>query len=278
MFHPSRTARAEVDYFQDEKLFPEFHTSLDDLPDYIRNKYEFPLKSREQHLKDLKDPSTELDLLIIGGGCNGAAVALEASSRGLKCAVVDAYDFASGTSSRSTKLAHGGIRYLEQIFKREGNPSESYELLKEALNERNYFLMSAPFMNKPVKIIIPSNNALVSYFYHFPGAFLYHTIYVWKLLTSTIDPGDGVPGSSIMTNRTLRKTFPDLKSLHSMSASCFHEVSMRDSRQNILTLLTAAVDSYNRGHKGALLANYVEVKQLTKDEKGNLNGAVLHDK
>ena len=52
-------------------------------------------------------------MLIIGGGANGAGVALDASSRGLKCAVIDKYDFASGTSSRSTKMAHGGIRYFE---------------------------------------------------------------------------------------------------------------------------------------------------------------------
>ena len=229
-FKGSKTAHADMDHYVDENLLPEFKTSVSDLPDHLRNKYEFPLRSRADHLKELKDPKTELDLLIIGGGCNGAAVALEASSRGLKCAVVDAFDFASGSSSRSTKLAHGGIRYLEQIFKREGNASESYELLKEALNERNYFLMSAPFMNKPVKIIIPSSSALVSYFYHFPGALLYHGIYTWKLMSSEIDPGEGVPGASIMTNRKLRKAFPELKALHNMSASFFHEVSMRDSR------------------------------------------------
>jgi glycerol-3-phosphate dehydrogenase len=71
------------------------------------------LKSRDDHIKELTDPKTEYDLLIIGGGANGAGVALDASSRGLKCAVVDAYDFASGTSSKSTKMAHGGIRYFE---------------------------------------------------------------------------------------------------------------------------------------------------------------------
>jgi len=63
----------------------------------------------------MQDPKTEYDLLIVGGGANGCGVALDAASRGLKCAVVDQYDFASGTSSRSTKLAHGGIRYFEQM-------------------------------------------------------------------------------------------------------------------------------------------------------------------
>jgi glycerol-3-phosphate dehydrogenase len=64
-------------------------------------------------MKDLMNPQSQYDLLIIGGGANGSGVALEAASRGLKCAVIDAYDFASGTSSRSTKMAHGGVRYFE---------------------------------------------------------------------------------------------------------------------------------------------------------------------
>jgi glycerol-3-phosphate dehydrogenase len=86
--------------------------------------------------------------LIIGGGANGAGVALDASSRGLKCAVIDSYDFASGTSSKSTKMAHGGIRYFEQMMKLDGDPFENYGLLKETLHERNYFLFAAPYQNK----------------------------------------------------------------------------------------------------------------------------------
>lgn len=77
----------------------------------------------------------EFDVLIVGGGCNGAGVALDASLRGLKVALIDAEDFGGLTSSRSTKLAHGGLRYLEQIFKRDGDLAENYELLCEALAE-----------------------------------------------------------------------------------------------------------------------------------------------
>jgi glycerol-3-phosphate dehydrogenase len=74
-------------------------------------KFDFTLKTRDEHLKALVE--NQFDLLIIGGGANGSGVALDAASRGLKCAVVDAFDFASGTSSRSTKMAHGGVRYFE---------------------------------------------------------------------------------------------------------------------------------------------------------------------
>ena len=94
-------------------LSQEFNPrSLDGLAKDIRVKYEFEMKTREQHVKHLKDPAIEFDVLIIGGGANGAGVVLDAASRGLKCAVVDSFDFAAGTSSKSTKMAHGGIRYF----------------------------------------------------------------------------------------------------------------------------------------------------------------------
>jgi len=66
--------------------------------------------------------TSDFDILIIGGGASGTGVALDAASRGLKCAVIDKYDFASGTSSKSTKLAHGGIRYFEQMMFLQGDP------------------------------------------------------------------------------------------------------------------------------------------------------------
>ncbi len=74
-------------------------------------KFRFELKSRQDHIKKLKS-GEKFDILIIGGGANGAGVVLDAASRGLNCAIIDSYDFASGTSSKSTKMAHGGIRYF----------------------------------------------------------------------------------------------------------------------------------------------------------------------
>ena len=86
--------------------------ALDGLPRSKQIKYNFEMKTRDEHLKRLKDGKTEFDLLIVGGGANGTGVVLDAASRGLNCAVIDSYDFASGTSSKSTKMAHGGIRYF----------------------------------------------------------------------------------------------------------------------------------------------------------------------
>ena len=115
--HPMPTM---YDYTQpsmvEDMMRQEFTGDLKDVPFERKVKIEFKLKTRDEHIKELTDPNVEYDLLIVGSGASGAGVALEAVSRGLKCAVIDKNDFASGTSSRSTKLAHGGVRYFEQMM------------------------------------------------------------------------------------------------------------------------------------------------------------------
>src|SRR5947208_7101422 len=86
------------------------------------------------------------DVLVIGGGVTGAGVALDAAARGYKVALVEKADFASGTSSKSTKLIHGGIRYL---------PEFDFALVREALIERGLLLQNAPFLVKPVGFVLP---------------------------------------------------------------------------------------------------------------------------
>jgi len=109
----SAEAQAPRDNLVEQILSTEFDPkSLDSLPKSKQVKYNFEMKTRDEHLKRLKDGKAEFDLLIVGGGANGTGVVLDAASRGLDCAVVDSYDFAAGTSSKSTKMAHGGIRYF----------------------------------------------------------------------------------------------------------------------------------------------------------------------
>ena len=90
--------------------------------------------------------SEQFDVLVIGGGVTGAGVALDAVARGYKVALVEKADFASGTSSKSTKLVHGGIRYL---------PNFDFALVREALVERGLLLQNAPFLVKPVGFVLP---------------------------------------------------------------------------------------------------------------------------
>ncbi|MGW2200336.1 FAD-dependent oxidoreductase, partial [Streptosporangium sp. NPDC001682] len=89
----------------------------------------------------------ELDVVVIGGGVVGAGVALDAATRGLSVGLLEARDFASGTSSRSSKLIHGGLRYLEQL---------NFELVREALQERALLLQRiAPHLVRPVPFLFP---------------------------------------------------------------------------------------------------------------------------
>ena len=95
----------------------------------------------------------EYDLLVIGGGATGSGIALDAATRGLKVALVERNDFGSGTSSKSTKLVHGGVRYLEKaVWELDYN---QYKLVKEALRERKYFLHTAPHLSNWLPIMLP---------------------------------------------------------------------------------------------------------------------------
>jgi glycerol-3-phosphate dehydrogenase len=102
---------------------------------------------RNLAIQAISDRSTVWDCLVIGGGATGLGTAVEAASRGLRTLLVEKTDFAKGTSSRATKLAHGGVRYLEQ-----GNIS----LVREALHERGLMLKNAPHLAHPLKFVIPA--------------------------------------------------------------------------------------------------------------------------
>ena len=110
-----------------------------------------PLLSREDQLKNLK--TEEFDVLVIGGGATGSGCALDAATRGLKTAMVEADDFSAGTSSRSTKLIHGGLRYLQKAIMK--LDYEQYKMVKEALHERGNLLDIAPHLSFPLPIMLP---------------------------------------------------------------------------------------------------------------------------
>ena len=105
-----------------------------------------PLPTKRQELLARLAVNPRYDLAVVGGGATGLGVALDAASRGLKVVLVEAQDFAKGTSSRSTKLVHGGVRYLAQ-----GNIS----LVREALRERTTVLHSAPHIAQPLAFVMP---------------------------------------------------------------------------------------------------------------------------
>ena len=110
-----------------------------------------PLAPRSDMLNSLK--TEEFDVLVIGGGATGAGCALDAATRGLKTACVELDDFASGTSSRSTKLIHGGVRYLQKAIL--SADYEQYKMVKEALHERANLLDIAPHLSFPLPTMLP---------------------------------------------------------------------------------------------------------------------------
>src|SRR5215510_6648852 len=105
---------------------------------------EFSWRTRRESINKLADQI--FDLLVIGGGITGAGIALDAAARGLRAALVEKRDFAAGTSSRSTKLIHGGLRYVEHF---------EFGLVREGLHERALLLRNAPHLAEPFPFLIP---------------------------------------------------------------------------------------------------------------------------
>lgn len=125
---------------------------------------------RQQVVTSLR--KDHFDLLVIGGGVNGAGIALDAASRGLTVALVESNDFASGTSSRSSKLIHGGLRYLEQY---------DFKLVREALQERELMITTiAPHLVRPVSFLYPLQEKLKERTYVGAGMALYDALRGFK--------------------------------------------------------------------------------------------------
>lgn len=209
---------------------------------------------RELAIKSLQnDP---FDLLVIGGGATGTGVALEAASRGLRTALVERGDFSSGTSSRSTKLIHGGVRYLETAVKKLDRGQ--YKLVKEALHERATLLRIAPHLVKPLALVTPLYRWIEAPYY-MAGLKLYD----W------IAGRSGLQKSHLLSSQEALERFPMLKKEGLRGGVVYYDGQFNDSRMNLAIAMTAS-------EKGAAIANHVSVTHLTKQE-GKLRGAGVLD-
>ncbi|KEY64427.1 hypothetical protein S7711_05246 [Stachybotrys chartarum IBT 7711] len=223
---------------------------------------QFPqVKDRMQQLADLRrsaDPGeTEYDMLIVGGGATGAGVALDAATRGLKVAMVERDDFSSGTSSKSTKLVHGGVRYLEKaVWNLDWN---QYQLVREALKERKYFLQTAPHLSMWLPIMLPIDSWLKAPYY-WAGTKCY----------DILAGSEGIESSYFLTRSKALEVFPMLKPTDLVGALVYYDGAHNDSRMNVSIAMTAAL-------YGATVANHAEVTGLLKDERGRLCGARVKD-
>lgn len=214
---------------------------------------------REEHLRSLE--KDVFDLIVIGGGCVGAGVALDATTRGLKVALVERDDFAAGTSGRSTKLIHGGVRYLENAFF--NLDIGQYNLVKEALSERAHMLNACPYNARALPIMIPLEKWWqVPYFW--AGTKVYDFLAGSKLT---------VPPSSFIGKHQARYAFPMLREHNIYGAIVYYDGQMNDTRYNLLVSLTAA-------QAGATILNHCNVEDFLVTEKGEeryIRGVVVKD-
>ena len=185
----------------------------------------------------------ELDILVVGGGIVGAGSALDAVTRGLSTGILEARDWASGTSSRSSKLVHGGIRYLEQL---------DFRLVREALIERGLLLQRiAPHLVKPVKFLYPLNRPVFERLYIGAGMLLY------DLFSYTGGRPPGVPHHRHLSKRQVQKSIPSLRNNAFVGGLTYYDAQVDDARYVASLVRTAS--SY-----GAHAASRVRVEGFLK--------------
>ncbi len=168
----------------------------------------------------------EVDVLVVGGGVVGAGVALDAATRGLSVALVEARDWASGTSSRSSKLIHGGLRYLEML---------DFRLVREALRERGLLLQRlAPHLVHPIPFVYPLKGRVWERPYVTAGLTLYDAM-------AGLAPGSrGVPMHEQLTRRQALREVPALRKDALVGAVRYHDAGVDDARHTMTLVRTAA--------------------------------------
>ncbi len=206
-----------------------------------------------QRLAALKSLAGEdFDLLIIGGGVTGVGAALDAASRGLKVALVESQDFASGTSSRSSKLIHGGLRYLEQY---------DFKLVREALHERELMVSSlAPHLVKPVGFLYPLHEKYRERTYVGAGLALYDVLRGFQR---------ALPWHKHLSEKKIAEIAPSLRSDLVNGAIKYFDAQVDDARHTLAIARTAA-------RHGAVIASRVECEELVRDGK-RVVGAKVRD-
>jgi glycerol-3-phosphate dehydrogenase len=193
---------------------------------------------------------TTWDMIVVGGGATGVGVAIDAASRGYDVLLLEQSDFGKGTSSRSTKLAHGGVRYLEK-----GNIG----LVMEALKERGLLLQNAPHIVHDLAFVVPNYDWWEAPFYGL-GLKLY------QLLAGKY--GFGV--SRILSREETLQQIPTLKNDGLRGGAVYYDGQFDDAR----LLIHMAVTAFEQG---ATLLNYVQVTELTKDAQGFVDGVCAVD-
>jgi glycerol-3-phosphate dehydrogenase len=201
-------------------------------------------------IHQLHSHGAEWDIIIVGGGATGVGVAIDAASRGYDTLLLEGSDFGKGTSSRSTKLVHGGVRYLEQ-----GNIS----LVMEALKERGILRQNAPHLVSDLAFIVPSYDWWEAPFYGLG-------LKIYNILSGQY----GFGSSSILSREETLRRLPTINQAGLRGGVIYYDGQFDDARLLINMVATAA-------EQGATLINYCGVTGLTKDKDGFVNGVAVRD-
>ncbi len=191
----------------------------------------------------------EWDILIIGGGATGLGIAVDAATRGYSTLLIEQHDFAKGTSSRSTKLVHGGVRYLAQ-----GN----IKLVREALKERGRLLQNAPHVTTNLSFVLPCYSLWQKIYYGI-GLLMY------DLMSGKL----GLGKTKIISRKETAAYLPTINTKKLSGAIVYRDGQFDDTRLAINLAQTAA-------ENGATIINYCALTQLIKTN-GSITGAVVYD-
>ncbi|MFV1956712.1 MAG: FAD-dependent oxidoreductase [bacterium] len=206
-------------------------------------------------LKKLKTKKP-FDLLVIGGGATGCGIALDAASRGLSVALLEKNDFAEGTSGRSTKLLHGGVRYLEMAVKHLDRGQ--YHLVRDALKERGILLRVAPHLCHQLPLVTPLYKWMMV-------PYIFAGLKIYDILAGSM----GIGHSRLLSRSRSLERFPMLQAEGLKASVLYYDGQFNDARMAISIALTAA-------EHGATLANHVGVTGLIKED-GRISGVSVTD-
>lgn len=201
-------------------------------------------------MRSLKSSEKQWDFIIIGGGATGLGIAVDAASRGYSTLLLEQSDFAKATSSRSTKLVHGGVRYLQ---------NGDVGLVREALRERGYLRKNAPHLVKNQRFIIGNYRWWEKPFYTI-GLTLY------DLLSGGMSLGRSLP----MSRNNVIRSIPQIVREKLRGGVVYHDGQFDDSRLAVNLMQTAC-------EQGATVVNYVKVMNLLKNAEGKVSGVVARD-
>lgn len=205
---------------------------------------------RDEMLRQARERIQPWDIIIVGGGATGAGIAVDAATRGYATLLLEQHDFGKGTSSRSTKLVHGGVRYLEQ-----GNVS----LVMEALKERGLLRQNAPHLVSELACIVPS-------YAWWEGPFYGIGLKLYELLAGKYGFGKSHAISKEETLRQLPNVNPD-----GLTGGVVYYDGQFDDTRLLINLIATAAD------QGATLLNYAKVMALNKGRDGIINGVNWQD-